>query len=102
MVLPFIEDRADLIELYKDDRASFWLRLLFPLEGDTLFQDCMFLIIDGAHRRYVSRILALLRMWSRFLPPTMSYGALVSCVCVCCVNLVCPLLNPFPPTSTTS
>jgi hypothetical protein len=79
IVVPFIENRADLIKLYKENLAEFWLRLLVPEDDDTLFEGVLFLIIDGAHRYYVCKALALVGIWARFLPPTMSFGALVCC-----------------------
>ena len=75
--MPFIECSAELCKLYLEDIGAFWVRLLKFDPDDAECAKVEFLIIDGAHRRWVSMKLLIKMMWSRFLQPSMSYGDLV-------------------------
>ena len=78
------------------------MRLLSFDAGDEECSKVVFLIVDGAHRRWVCVHLNLKMLWARFVQPTMSYGDLVRtpllCVCVCagCVLYSLHLVSCVP------
>ena len=80
-VQPWIERNIALCTLYNESPCEFWGRLMsaFDPDGpiDDLFTDMILLVVDGAHRRYISVARGLPRVWVRFLLPTMSFGQMV-------------------------
>ena len=74
-IMPYIETNAKMFALYKADEALFWIRLWDP--NDILHQIVDCLIIDGAHRRHVSKAKLILSMRSLWLRPTTSTNELV-------------------------
>ena len=77
ITVPYIETSFELCALYLDNIGAFWVRLLKFDPDDAECAKVQFLVIDGAHRRWVSMKLLVEMMWSRFLQPCMSYGDLV-------------------------
>jgi hypothetical protein len=84
-VQPWIERSPALCTLYQESPCEFWGRLMSTLapEGpqDDDFIEMILLVVDGAHRRYISVERLLPRVWVRFLLPTMSFGQMVTFCC---------------------
>ena len=67
------------------------VRLLSFDAGDEECSKVTFLVVDGAHRRWVCVKLGLKMMWARFAQPTMSYGDLVCTPLLCVFSLCWPV-----------
>ena len=76
--MPYIETNPKICALYKADEALFWVRLWDP--SDILHHTVDCLIIDGAHRRHVSKAKLIVFMRSLWLRPTTSTNELVHCL----------------------
>jgi hypothetical protein len=69
LVVPYIEDNPAAMEVYQADEGKFWVRLFTP--GDA-FSEINMIVVDGAHRLYVSNQLKLKEMRTLFARPTIS------------------------------
>ena len=74
-VVPYIEGNAAAVEMYKNDEAQFWGRLMDPT--DDFRKEISMLLVDGAHRIYISRHLKLEDVRVCFVKPAISSGELV-------------------------
>ena len=75
MVVPYIEDNNLAMEEFRSDEPAFWRRLLDP--NDVFARTIKLLVVDGAHRRFISVELKLESMFVIYLKPNISFGELV-------------------------
>ena len=74
-VVPHIEDNDEAVEVYNNNPLFFWKRW-FDV-NDEFHKTIPALVVDGAHRRYVSLSLNIVQLRCNFLQPTMSVYEMV-------------------------
>ena len=74
-VVPYIENNPEAVEVYLNNPLLFWKRW-FDV-NDEFHKIIPALVVDGAHRHFVSLELMLVQMSSNFLQPTISVYEMV-------------------------
>ena len=75
LVVPYIEDNDEAVAIYNNNPLFFWKRW-FDV-NDEFHKIIPALVVDGAHRHFVSLELMLVQMSSNFLQPTISVYEMV-------------------------
>ena len=70
-ICPYIEDNEDMMQLYDEDLALFWVTVMSP--------ECTvpFMVVDGAHRWQVTKQLKLSFTFALSARPEISIGEMV-------------------------
>ena len=74
-VVPYIENDEAAVAVYLKSPLLFWKRW-FDVDDD-FHKSIPALVVDGAHRRYVSLSLSIVQLRCNFLQPTMSVYEMV-------------------------
>ena len=74
-VVPYIENDEAAVAVYLKNPLLFWKRW-FDVDDD-FHKSIPALVVDGAHRRYVSLSLSIVQLRCNFLQPTMSVYEMV-------------------------
>ena len=74
-VVPYIEDNEEAVTVYLNNPLFLWKRW-FDV-NDEFHKTIPALVVDGAHRRFVSLNLCIVQLRCNFLQPTMSVYEMV-------------------------
>ena len=81
LVVPYIEDNDEAVAIYNNNPLFFWKRW-FDV-NDEFHKIIPALVVDGAHRRFVTVKLQIVQMRANFLQPTMSIFEIVRAALFC-------------------
>ena len=80
-LIPYIEGNEEAMAVYINNHLYFWKRWMDP--NDEFHKTIPALVVDGAHRRFVTVKLQIVQMRANFLQPTMSIFEMVRAALFC-------------------